>query len=360
MKPVIAQTAPGTGAAPPRPATGSPAPPPPPSTLQAIRASVVVPSKDRPDLLRACLEALLRQEPPSGAWEIIVVDDGRTGNGETVAAVVKAAGRAARRKGPEIRYVSNQGSPGPAAARNAGWRAARGEIVAFTDDDCLPAPRWLATGVAAFVDGVAGVSGRLILPLRGSPTDYQLDASHLAESEFVTANCFYRRSALQAAGGFDERFSLAWREDSDLYFTLLEQGRRLVREPGAVVVHPIREAPWGVSLLQQRKTTYNALLEAKHPELYRLMIGRSPASYYPLTLSLVGAAGLLGAGRPRAAAGAALVWLAGTLAFAGKRLRTTRRDPIHVAEMLATSAVIPPVSLFWRLYGRVKFARSAP
>src|SRR5690606_30571680 len=116
------------------------------------------------------------------------------------------------------------GRHGPAAARNVGWRAARCEVVAFTDDDCIPDPGWLAAGTRAVEQGFAAATGRVVVPLPDAPTDYERDAAGLARAEFVTANCFCRRSVLEALGGFDERFSAAWREDSDLHFALLRAG----------------------------------------------------------------------------------------------------------------------------------------
>ena len=75
-------------------------------------------------------------------------------------------------------------------------------IVAFTDDDCLPSPGWLRTGLAAFNEDVVGVAGKLIVPLDHTPTDYEYNASMLSKAEFITANCFYRFDALAMVGGF--------------------------------------------------------------------------------------------------------------------------------------------------------------
>jgi glycosyltransferase involved in cell wall biosynthesis len=114
-------------------------------------ASVVVPTYLRPDFLDRCLEALISQEFDSGSFEIIVADD--AGSYATQRQVEASADRSAIL----IHYVSPTSAHGPAAARNAGWRIARGEIVAFTDDDCIPDPRWLAEGIGAFASGAAAV-----------------------------------------------------------------------------------------------------------------------------------------------------------------------------------------------------------
>jgi GT2 family glycosyltransferase len=113
--------------------------------------------------------------------------------------------------------------------RRAQHRLARGAIIAFTDDDCIPDPGWLSAGASAFAPGVAGVDGTIVVPLPDRPTDYERDAAGLTGAEFATANCFYRREVLAAVGGFDERFTAAWREDSDLFFTLRERGYQLER-----------------------------------------------------------------------------------------------------------------------------------
>jgi GT2 family glycosyltransferase len=315
-----------------------------------VRASVVVPTYSRPDLLRRCLAALAAQDLGPAAYEVIVADD--DAGPDTRALVEEQA-----RRGPvRLRYVPVTGPHGPAAARNAGWRCAEGEIIAFTDDDCVPDPGWLSAGLDVFTEGVSGAWGRIVMPLPPAPTDYEKNESGLEIAEGATANCFYRREALEEAGGFDERFPAAWREDSDLFFTLLEQGRTLVRAPKAVVVHPVRPAPWGVSLRQQRKSQFNALLYKKHPRLYRERIpAGSPGHYYAIVAALLAMPVCVAAGHPAWALVPAVVWLVLTARFCARRLRGTSHALGHVAEMVVTSALIPPLSVFWRLWGAIKF-----
>jgi len=315
-----------------------------------IGVSVVVPTFRRPDLLARCLGALAAQDFAATAFEVMVADD--AGSDETRRQVAEFAARSH----PVVHYVAVTGRHGPAAARNAGWRAARGALIAFTDDDCIPDPHWLSAGVAAFAGDLDAVTGRVIVPLPAEPTDYQRDASGLARGEFVTANCFCRRAALEAVGGFDERFAAAWREDSDLQFSLLRAGRRIARAEAAIVVHPVRPAPWGVSLRQQRKSFFDALLYKKHPDLYRRRIRSTPpGGYYAIVASLLLAVAAAGLGHPRAALAAASVWAVLTGRFCLRRLSGTSSAPRHVAEMIATSVLIPPLSVYWRLYGAWKF-----
>lgn len=279
--------------------------------------SVVIPSCGRLRLLARCLAALECQSLPRGRFEVIVSDD----------SVERS---------------------GPAAARNRGWRRALAPIVAFTDDDTEPDPGWLDAALAAFGDpGVDAVVGRIVMPIGDIPTDYERDASGLERAEFVTANCLVRKEVLERLGGFDEDFRMAWREDSDLHFRLLAAGCRIARVPHAVVVHPVRPAPWGVSLGQQKKVMFDALLFRKHRALYRSRIRARPRwDYYAIV-------GCLAAGAfvPVFLVG----WAALTGGFVARRLRGASKAPRHVVEMLVTSVAIPPLALFWRAAGAARF-----
>jgi hypothetical protein len=262
------------------------------------------------------------------------------------------------------RLACQTGAHGPAAARNVGWRAARAAraaIIAFTDDDCIPSPGWLRAGLGAMSDEmVAGASGRLVMPLPPNPTDYELNAARLADGQFIIANCFYCRSALELVSGFDERFTAAWGEDSDLQFTLLERGMVLASAQEAVVTHPICPAPWHVSLGQQRRNILNPLFHKKHPKLYRTLIQpSSPWRYYAIAAALPGALSGAPLRRPRLALSSGASWTLLTSVFCAKRLTQTSRSPRHIAAMLVTSALIPPLAIYWRLRGALRSARQA-
>jgi glycosyltransferase involved in cell wall biosynthesis len=314
------------------------------------RVSVVVPTFRRPALLARCLDALLAQDVEPDDYEIVVADDGVDAETRARVARLSADSRVA------VRYVAVGPTHGPAAARNCGWRAARAPIVAFTDDDTIPDPGWLRAGLAALANGAAGAWGRLVVPVPDPPTDYERDTAGLERGHFATANCLYRRDVLDAVGGFDERFTAAWREDSDLFFSVAELGLPLVRAENAVVVHPVRPAAFGVSLGQQRKARFNALLFKKHPTLYRQLVQPAPPWRYYAILAALGVAAFGAvAGRPRLAAAGAGAWGILTGQFCGQRLGGASRAPAHVAEMLVTSALIPPVAVYWRLRGAVEF-----
>ncbi|HSF69067.1 MAG TPA: glycosyltransferase, partial [Nitrospira sp.] len=228
------------------------------------RVSVVIATLNRPELLNRCLAALFNQSLPSDVYEVVVVDDGPH---RVTEAVVHDWSR--RCPGFSVRYARSAERHGPAAARNVGWRTACAAIVAFTDDDCIPASDWLERGLEVLSHAdIGALWGRIQVPLGARPTDWERNVAGLEQAPCATANCFYRRTVLEAVSGFDERFTEAWREDSDLQFSALARGVNIAHAPEAVVTHPVRPARWGISIGLQRQNRFNALLYKKHPQFY--------------------------------------------------------------------------------------------
>jgi len=315
-------------------------------------ASVVVPTCRRDELLRVCLEGVLAQDAIGQVCEVVVVDDARSAS---VAPVI--AGLRARH--PETPIVLLEGrAAGPAAARNLGWRRARGDVIVFIDDDAKPAsPAWLRAGLERFGDpSVDAVSGAVTVPIEGRPTDFQRNVQQLERGVFLTCNAFYRRSALEAVGGFDERFAVPFREDSDLYYRVQSLGGACVREPRARVIHPAPRGRFGVSLRLQHYSLYNALLYKKHPGRYRAEVQAAPPlAYYAMLALLAAGGGALLSRRRGVAALLFAAWAALDVRFLLRRLRGTSHAPRDLADMLLTSIAIPPVSIYWRLRGALRF-----
>jgi GT2 family glycosyltransferase len=202
--------------------------------------SVIVPSHGRPAQLARCLAAASAIDYPANRFEVIVVDDGSP---EPVEAVPGWSSH-----GPRLTIV-RQSNGGPAAARNAGARAARGRFLAFTDDDCQPAPGWL-TALATVFDRQpdALVGGRVINALGDNVyaeasqqlVDY-LCGYYNADPEnarfFTSNNIAVSKEAFLAAGGFDETFVLPAAEDRELCDRWHHRQGRLVYAPAAVVHH---------------------------------------------------------------------------------------------------------------------------
>ena len=319
------------------------------------RVSVVIATYDRPALLLRCIDALLAQTLPAADYEIVVDDDGSP-RATRERLLAEFWTRRRRGRAATLRFMWLPVNRGPAAARNHGILASRGAVIAFTDDDTVPHPDWLAAGLRAIRRGADAVAGTVEVPVPTVPTDYERDAAGLAHGTFVTANCFVRRTLLETIGGFDERFRCAWREDTDLCFRLRAAGAIIRKSHAARVVHPVRPARWGVSVAQQRKVMFDALLYKKFPRGYREYIRRHPPWNYYATVA-AGACTIVNAiagDRVLAAASFAL-WLSLGIAFALRRLSHTSHAPRHVAEMIVTSLAIPWVSVYWRTRGALHF-----
>jgi glycosyltransferase involved in cell wall biosynthesis len=314
--------------------------------------SIVIPTYNRPTLLSRCLQALTRQRVDLSRVEVLVVDDGN--DAETRRTVAEFA----LESPAHFRYVPQPVRSGPAAARNRGWQLALGPFIGFTDDDCLPEPDWVATGLAALDAGADVVSGRVNMPLPARPTDYERTTALLETAEFVTANCFCRRAALEAVGGLDERFDIAWREDSDLQFRLLERGFSVQKNPNLVVVHPLRPAPWWAPLRDERKNRYDALLYKQHPRLFRERIPAYAglvAVYYGIVVSFVVALSAAFTRQMPLLQLASVVWAALTAGLVVWRLRGGIASAGQVGQTVATGLLAPFLSVYWRLYGAVKY-----
>lgn len=232
-----------------------------PARSGAALLSVVVCTRDRLADLARCLDRLLDLDAPPA--EIIVVDNSADGSARTVVA--------AR---PPITYL-HEPRAGLSIARNAGLRACRGELIAFTDDDTEPLPGWTAELVRAFDAAETWAVTGLVLPAT-LETEAQQDFQFVMggfgggfipvrfDAEFFTrslphgcqvwrigagANMAFRRSALAAVGLFDERLgagAAGCSEDSEIWYRILAAGGGCLFEPRAVVLHHHRADPAGL------------------------------------------------------------------------------------------------------------------
>jgi glycosyltransferase involved in cell wall biosynthesis len=225
----------------------------------APEVSVVVPTRDRAERVRVVLEALGQQTLPRDRFEVIVVDDGS-------AASLSSAGA--------DRLLRHDSPRGPAAARNTGWRAARGPLVAFTDDDCRPEPGWLEAGLRAHrLSPGAIVQGRT----RPEPADERsLDRPHSRSVRvdrlgpfFQTCNVFYPRELLERVRGFDERIPTPSSEDADLALRALATGSGAVFAEDALVNHEVVVRSLGEAVRFAARWRTLPALVARHPEIRR-------------------------------------------------------------------------------------------
>lgn len=311
--------------------------------------AIVIPTLGRP-CLAACLAALAASAGPVPE-EIVIVDDSR-GPGRPFLPLA-ALGELQDR----TRVLRTAGR-GPAAARNAGWRALHTPWAVFLDDDVRVSPRWrtdLAADLADAEPRLAGIQGIIEVPLPQDrrPTDWERNTAGLTAARWATADMAYRTTVLEAVGGFDERFPRAFREDADLALRVLDAGHRLIR--GArVTEHPVRPADRWVSLRNQAGNADDALMRRLHGPRWHRRAG-APRGRLPGHAAVTAAGALTAAlalgGRRGAAAVAAAAWALGTAEFARARIAPGPRTRSEVLTMLATSAALPPLAVGHRLRG---------
>ncbi|HEY0393029.1 MAG TPA: HAD-IIIA family hydrolase [Candidatus Elarobacter sp.] len=253
---------------------------------------------------------------------------------------------------------------GPASARNVGWRAARAPWIAFVDDDVVVGATWLDDLVRDLRDlppDVAGSQAIVTVPLPENrrATDWERNVAGLATAQWITADCAYRRADLLAAGGFDERFPRAYREDADLALRLVARGKRIVRGARRTT-HPVRPADWKVSLRLQAGNADDVLMDALHGRGWRARAS-APRGAYRAHAATVATAALallaFAARKPRAGALLGAAWGAQYARFAWRRIAPGPRTPDEVRALLLTSAAIPFAAVYHRARGYARLRR---
>lgn len=239
----------------------------PPQLLEYPKVSVVVCTYNAERTLDSCLASLERLNYPN--YEVIVVNDGSTDASLEIA-----------RKYDYIRLITQE-NKGLSVARNVGIAAAEGEIIAYTDSDCVADPDWLIYLVDKFLSsGLSAVGGPNLPPPEdalipacvavspGGPTHVLLNdevAEHIAG-----CNMAFRRAALAEIGGFDPLFHAAG-DDVDLCWRLQDQGYTIGFSPAAIVWH-FRRNTVAAYLKQQRGYgKAEALVYFKHPYRFNLL-----------------------------------------------------------------------------------------
>jgi glycosyltransferase involved in cell wall biosynthesis len=294
--------------------------------------SVIIPTRNRASSLRALLASLAAQTYADR--EVLVVDDGASAETRDIVDAF-----------PSVRYIAGDGS-GAVGARCLGVKEARGDVLAFTDDDCVADADWLAAGVAAIDGGADVVQGRTVPQREPAPLERTV-AHEPADGFFPTCNVFYRRSAYERAGGFDREVgrrlgfrgdprsrALGFGADVVLGWVVARSGTAAA-VPEAIVRHDVVRPRLRELIYREWAAGGFPSLLREIPELRRTVIRKRIVLGRPD--ARLGAYGLLLLAIP----GVQLVGLVVTAAWVAARVRrlAARRAPF------ATKVVALPVEL---------------
>ena len=196
--------------------------------------SVIIPAYNARNTIEKCMLALTNQSVPKENYEVIVIDDGSTDNTAEMA------------KKFQVKYF-HQPNHGPATARNKGVREAKGEIILFTDADCVPRDNWIEEMAKPFENPeVMAVKGaykteQKTLIARFAQVEFEERFRMLKKTESIdmidTYSAGYRKSVFLSLGGFDTSFPAANNEDTELSYKMSRAGHKMVFNPDAVVYH---------------------------------------------------------------------------------------------------------------------------
>ena len=245
-----------------------------------MHISVIIPAHNAAKTINVCLQAMQKQQMASAIHcEIIVVNDGST---DETAAIATSA---------KVKVINHARKRGAAAARNSGISAARGEIILFTDADCIPQENWVTEMIRPFADkaiiGCKGIytTSQPELVARFVQIEYEdkYDLLHTqSHIDFIdTYSAAYRADILKSCGGFDER--IFYVEDQELSFRLAAQGHAMVFQPTAVVNHYHSKTLWGYFRKKVmigywkaqivRRFPRRALQDSHTPQVLKLQMG---------------------------------------------------------------------------------------
>ena len=288
--------------------------------------------------LGACLEALLDQSIARSEYEILVVDDGSTDHTQEVA----------KTYGVRVLFQSHQG---PGAARNLGVSHAKGELVLFTDADCVPIREWIEEMIKPFAEpSVVAAKGAYRTCQKGVlaqfiQAEFEERYALLERARYIdfvdSHSAIFRRQEFLAVGGFDPHFRIS--EDVDLSYRLHERGYRMVFNPKAIVYHchpetlpayflaKLQRAYWRTKSYRQHPG--KMLQDSYTPQILKAQIG--------LVLLLgVASLSLLVSPTPALMASTAIIllgFLLSTLSFSSK---VAHRNPVL--------GLVSPLLLFYR------------
>jgi glycosyltransferase involved in cell wall biosynthesis len=301
--------------------------------------SIVIPAYNAERTIGDCLKALSEQDF-TGDFEIIVVDDGSSDSTPGIASRFE-----------NVRLLKQENA-GPAAARNKGAQEAKGDIILFTDSDCVPEGDWVSQMVRSFEEdpGISGVKGRYRtrqkeLVARFVQFEYEDKYDYMKRHRYIdfidTYSAGFKRDVFLQMQGYDPGFPVACAEDVELSYRMSSQGYKMVFNPRAVVYHIHPSGLWNY-LRKKYKFAYWRMLAVKKnpdklvkdthtPQLMKFQTLLPPAFLAALAASALDAKAL---------------YLA--LALFAFFMITTVPFTVKVFEKDATVGLVSPVMLFLR------------
>lgn len=254
----------------------------------------------------------------------------------------------------DIRYLPQPISRGAATARNRGWQAARGRIVAFTNDECLPQPTWLANALACFNDATEFVIGQLWLQPAYIADPVSPDVLNIDPVSLLSANCFCRKTTLERVGGFLET-AYSRQADLSLLANLTRQGVSIKNSRNTSVIHCLRGQH---ELLSQRQHPCGANA-ADHNQQERQPWKRAgtneqslPVYWAAISGAFTGLTGLL-TGEVLLTVVGLGVWFLLPALF-GRREQPKAQRQTAFIRLVGIQLATPFVSVYWQLHSKFR------
>lgn len=226
--------------------------------------SIVIPAYNAERTIGDCLKALSEQDF-TGDFEVIVVDDGSSDSTPGIASRFE-----------NVRLLKQENA-GPAAARNKGAKEAKGEIILFTDSDCVPEGDWVSQMVRPFEEApdLSSVKGRYRtkqqeLVARFVQLEYEDKYDYMKRHRYIdfidTYSAGFKRDVFLEMGGYDSQFPVACAEDVELSYRMSSQGHKMVFNPSAVVYHTHPKRLWDYLKKKYKFAYWRMLAVRKNPD----------------------------------------------------------------------------------------------
>jgi|Deesub1362A_J573_1020465.scaffolds.fasta_scaffold02187_1 GT2 family glycosyltransferase len=234
--------------------------------------SIIVPVYNAENTIIDCIESLLKVDYPEEKLEIIIVDDCSS---DKTPEILKHYA-----KEEKVNVIRHRKNKGAAAARNTGFKYAKGKIIVFTDSDCIVSENWIKELVKCYNSDIGAVGGKFIpYNLDNLIAKFSHGRNLVTEVKAIqnenriieikngllpSANLSFRREVFEELNGFDERFRKAGGEDRDICYRLLQKGYKLIYNPKAVVYHKHRDNIRSFFMQNFTYAYYRELVKKKH------------------------------------------------------------------------------------------------